>query len=62
MIDAVSGPSLVWNIVILVLLLASLATRRLSAGKILRTAAAWVAIFALLWLIVTVLMHWGILR
>lgn len=44
--DSVTGPSLIWGVTILVVLIASLAARRLPMGQMLRYLLAWVAIFA----------------
>lgn len=40
------GPSLIWGIVCVMLLLASLGARRLPMGQVAKMALAWVAIFA----------------
>jgi aspartyl protease family protein len=40
------GPSLIWGVVCVMLLLASLGARRLPMGQVAKMALAWVAIFA----------------
>jgi aspartyl protease family protein len=40
------GPSLIWGIVCIMLLIASLGARRLPMGQVAKMALAWVAIFA----------------
>lgn len=40
------GPSLIWGVVCTLLLIASLAARRLPMGQVAKMALAWVAIFA----------------
>ncbi|MBL0924815.1 MAG: TIGR02281 family clan AA aspartic protease [Sphingomonadaceae bacterium] len=40
------GPSLIWGLVMVVLLVSSLAARRLPLGQVARMSLAWVAIFA----------------
>ena len=40
------GPSLIWGIVCVVLLISSLAARRLAFGQVMKMSLAWVAIFA----------------
>ncbi len=47
MIDSVSGPSLIWGVTIIVVLIGSLAARKLQWGQVARYTLAWVAIFAL---------------
>jgi aspartyl protease family protein len=42
------GPSLIWGVVCVILLIASLAARRMSFGEAAKMALAWVAIFAAL--------------
>jgi aspartyl protease family protein len=43
---AEDGPSLIWGVVMVVLLVSSLAARRLPMGQVGKMALAWVAIFA----------------
>jgi aspartyl protease family protein len=45
------GPSLIWGVVCILLLLSSLAARRLPFGYIAKAAFAWIAIFAALFAI-----------
>ena len=45
------GPSLIWGVVCLVLLMSSLAARRLPLGYVAKAAFAWIAIFAVLFAI-----------
>ena len=45
---AQDGPSLIWGVVMVVLLISSLAARRLPLGQVAKMALAWVAIFAAL--------------
>ena len=45
------GPSLIWGVVCILLLLSSLAARRLPLGYIAKAAFAWIAIFAALFAI-----------
>lgn len=45
------GPSLIWGIVCILLLVSSLAARRLPLGHMAKMALAWVAIFAALFVI-----------
>jgi aspartyl protease family protein len=45
------GPSLIWGVVCIVLLLSSLAARRLPLGYVAKAAFAWIAIFAALFAI-----------
>lgn len=45
------GPSLIWGVVCIVLLISSLAARRLPLGYVAKAGLAWVAIFALLFAI-----------
>lgn len=40
------GPSLIWGIVMVMLLVSSLAARRLPMGQVAKMALAWIAIFA----------------
>ncbi|MCC5611761.1 TIGR02281 family clan AA aspartic protease [Nostoc sp. CHAB 5834] len=40
------GPSLIWGVVCILLLISSLAARRLPMGQVAKMALAWVAIFA----------------
>lgn len=42
------GPSLIWGVVMIVLLVSSLAARRLPLGQVAKMSLAWVAIFAAL--------------
>jgi aspartyl protease family protein len=45
------GPSLIWGVVMVVLLVSSLAARRLPMGQVAKMSLAWVAIFAALFAI-----------
>lgn len=45
------GPSLIWGFVCILLLVSSLAARRLSLGEVAKAALAWIAIFAALFAI-----------
>lgn len=45
------GPSLIWGVVMVLLLVSSLAARRLPLGQTVKMALAWVAIFAALFAI-----------
>lgn len=45
------GPSLIWGVVCIVLLMSSLAARRLPLGYVAKAAFAWIAIFAALFAI-----------
>ncbi len=45
------GPSLIWGVVCILLLLSSLAARRLPRGYVAKAAFAWIAIFAALFAI-----------
>lgn len=45
------GPSLIWGVVCVLLLVSSLAARRLPMGQVAKMALAWVAIFAALFAI-----------
>lgn len=45
------GPSMIWGIVMVMLLIASLAARRLPLGQVAKMALVWVAIFAGLFVI-----------
>jgi aspartyl protease family protein len=45
------GPSLIWGIICILLLVSSLAARRLSLGEVAKAALAWIAIFAALFAI-----------
>ena len=45
------GPSLIWGVVCILLLLSSLAARRLPLGYVAKAALAWIAIFATLFAI-----------
>ena len=45
------GPSLIWGVVCILLLLSSLAARRLPLGYVAKAALAWIAIFAALFAI-----------
>jgi predicted aspartyl protease len=42
------GPSLIWGVTCAILLIASLAARRLPLGQVAKMSLAWVAIFAAL--------------
>ncbi len=44
--DAEQGTTLIWGVVMIVVLVASLAARRLPIGQTVRMALAWVAVFA----------------
>lgn len=48
---AEDGPSLIWGVVMVVLLISSLAARRLPLGQVAKMSLAWVAIFAALFAI-----------
>ena len=45
------GPSLIWGVICILLLVSSLAARRLSLGEVAKAALAWMAIFAALFAI-----------
>ncbi len=45
------GPSLIWGVICILLLVSSLAARRLSLGEVAKAALAWIAIFAALFAI-----------
>jgi aspartyl protease family protein len=45
------GPSLIWGVICMLLLVSSLAARRLSLGEVAKAALAWIAIFAALFAI-----------
>jgi len=45
------GPSLIWGVICILLLVSSLAARRLSLGEVAKAAFAWAAIFAALFAI-----------
>ena len=45
------GPSLIWGVICILLLVSSLAARRLSLGDVAKAALAWIAIFAALFAI-----------
>lgn len=49
--SAEDGPSLVWGIVMVILLISSLAARRLPIGQMAKMALAWIAIFTLLFVV-----------
>ena len=49
--NAEDGPSLIWGIVMVLLLVSSLAARRLAVGQIAKMALAWIAIFAALFVV-----------
>lgn len=49
MIGSDDGPRLIWGLVMLAVLLSSLAARRMPVSQLVRQAAAWVAIFAVLY-------------
>jgi aspartyl protease family protein len=49
--NAENGPSLIWGIVCIVLLVSSLAARRLPMGQMAKMALAWVAIFAAMFVV-----------
>lgn len=44
--NAEDGPSLIWGVVMIMLLVSSLAARRIAAGQMAKMALAWIAIFA----------------
>ncbi len=48
---AQDGPSLIWGVVMVILLVSSLAARRLPLGQVAKMSLAWVAIFAALFAI-----------
>lgn len=45
------GPSIIWGVICILLLVSSLAARRLSLGDVTKAALAWIAIFAALFAI-----------
>lgn len=47
--DSVNGPSLIWGVTMLVILIGSLAARRLPLGQVARYLLAWIAIFAVVY-------------
>ncbi len=49
--NGIDGPSMVWGIVALVMLLASLGARRLPMGQMAKMLLGWIAIFALLFVL-----------
>lgn len=49
--NSADGPSLIWGVVMILLLAGSLAARRLPLGDMAKMALAWVAIFALLFVL-----------
>ncbi len=49
--NAQDGPSIVWGVVCALMLVSSLAARRLPLGQVARMVAAWVAIFSLLFIV-----------
>ena len=49
--NAEDGPSLIWGVVMVMLLVGSLAARRLPIGQVAKMALAWVAIFALMFVV-----------
>ena len=49
--NAEDGPSLIWGVVMIMLLVSSLAARRLAAGQLAKIALAWIAIFAALFVV-----------
>ena len=49
--NAEDGPSLIWGIVMVMLLVASLAARRIAAGQMAKMALAWIAIFAAMFVV-----------
>ena len=49
--SAEDGPSLIWGIVMVILLISSLAARRLPIGQMAKIALAWIAIFTLLFVV-----------
>jgi aspartyl protease family protein len=49
--NAENGPSLIWGLVCILLLVSSLAARRLPMGQVAKMALAWVAIFAALFVV-----------
>jgi aspartyl protease family protein len=50
-VNAQDGPSLIWSVVCVILLISSLAARRLPIGQMAKMALAWVAIFAALFVV-----------
>ena len=46
-----NGPSLIWGVVCIILLISSLGARRLPLGQVAKMALAWIAIFAALFAI-----------
>ena len=49
--NAEDGPSLIWGVLMVMLLVGSLAARRLPIGQVAKMALAWVAIFALMFVV-----------
>lgn len=49
--NAEDGPSLIWGVVMIMLLVSSLAARRLAAGQLAKMALAWIAIFVALFVV-----------
>jgi aspartyl protease family protein len=49
--NAEDGPSLIWGVVMIMLLVASLAARRMAAGQLAKMALAWIAIFAAMFVV-----------
>ena len=49
--NAEDGPSLVWGIIMVMLLVSSLAARRLPIGQMAKMALAWIAIFTLFFVV-----------
>ena len=49
--NAEDGPSLIWGVVMVLLLVSSLAARRLAVGQIAKMALAWITIFAALFVV-----------
>jgi aspartyl protease family protein len=50
-VNAQDGPSLIWSVVCVILLISSLAARRLPMGQMAKMALAWIAIFAALFVV-----------
>jgi aspartyl protease family protein len=50
-VNADDGPSLIWGIVMIALLVSSLAARRIAVGQLAKMALAWIAIFTAFFII-----------
>lgn len=51
--NAENGPNIIWGVVMAVALISSLAARRLPLGQVAKMVLAWVAIFALLFIVIS---------